>query len=80
MPLEDPVLFPKGPAGGEEIPEGANAPFGNFLELALAGEGIPLWRSERSRWPTQKYVESQQQLREVIVSYFTAHKSINLKM
>jgi hypothetical protein len=48
--------------------------------MALAGEGIQLRRSEQSRQLTQKYIESQQQFMEWIVSYFTTHEAIDPKM
>jgi predicted SnoaL-like aldol condensation-catalyzing enzyme len=43
-------------------------------------KGISLRRSEQIRQPTQKYTESQQQLTEGIVSYFTAHEEIDPKL
>jgi hypothetical protein len=52
-PLEDPVLFPKVPDEGEQVPEGVNVPLGNFPEMAPAGDAILLRRSERSMRPTQ---------------------------
>jgi predicted SnoaL-like aldol condensation-catalyzing enzyme len=42
--------------------------------------GDPPCQTEQIRQPTQRYTESQQQLTDGIVSYFTAHEAIDPKL
>jgi hypothetical protein len=46
----------------------------------LAVENVVERKYGRTRRPTQRFAESQHQLADRIVSYFTAHESINPKL
>jgi hypothetical protein len=61
------------PQGASQVIELAPAP-------SIAAEGVVGRQSGCDRQPTQRFVESQQQLAEGIVSYFTAHEAIDPKM
>jgi hypothetical protein len=67
---EDQVIAPE---GAIQFIEHAPAP-------SIAAEGVVGRRSGHNRRPKQRFVESQQQLAEGIVSYFTAHEAIDPNM